>query len=255
MAEAVTRHAISDRIAVALDVPEPPSALLVIEQTHNHVGWYKVGLELIAGQHAFQVVDWIRQFGGKVFYDIKLNDIPTTVERAVKAASGLGVDLINVHATAGVEAMRKAVEAAGSKTKVAAVTVLTSMDAQNLAEIGFNIHGWSDQQAVGDLVCLLARRANEAGVTHLICSPKDLEALKAEGLAEKFVTVTPGIRPAWAAANDQKRVMTPAEAMAAGSNIVVIGRPITNPPDGYTRESAAKAVYDEIYSSSSPSGS
>lgn len=256
----VTKHAISDRIAVALDVPDTSSALLVIEQTHVFVGWYKVGLELIASQHAIRVVDWIKKYGGKVFYDIKLNDIPTTVERAVKAARELGVDLINVHATAGVEAMKKAVEAAGDKTKVAAVTVLTSMDADNLRDVGFYMQGeYTDADLVGAQVCRLAQRAYEAGVPYLICSPKDLEYLKRDHLVGepwgKFKTVTPGIRPAWAAANDQKRVMTPAEAIAAGSDIVVIGRPIVSPPDGHTREGAAKAVYDEIYSSSSASGS
>ncbi len=251
----VTHHAISNRIVVALDVPDPSSALLVIEQTHHCVGWYKVGLELIAGQNANRVVEWIKNFGGKVFYDIKLNDIPTTVERAVKAARVLGVDLINVHATAGVDAMKRAVEAAGDTTKVAAVTVLTSMNADNLRDVGFRMDGeYTDADLVGVQVCRLAQRAYEAGVPYLICSPKDLGYLKRERLAEKFKTVTPGIRPGWAAANDQKRVMSPAEAILAGADMVVVGRPITDPPPDFTRESAAKAVYDEI-SSSSPSGS
>ncbi len=245
--------ATSDRIIVALDVPDVSSALLVIEQTHEYVGWYKVGLELIASQEAARVIGWIKRFGGKVFYDIKLNDIPTTVERAVRASRGLSVDLINIHATAGVEAMRKAKEAAGEATTVAAVTVLTSMDANDLLDLGFHMpEECTDADRVGAQVCKLAQRVYEAGLTHLICSPKDLDYLKREHLVGepwgKFKTVTPGIRPAWAAANDQKRVMTPAEAMAAGANMIVVGRPITNPPDGYTRESAAKAVYDEVYS-------
>jgi orotidine-5'-phosphate decarboxylase len=115
------------------------------------VGWYKVGLELIASQEAAKVIGWIKQYGGKVFYDIKLNDTPTTVERAVRVFRGLSVDLINMHATAGVEAMRKAKEAAGKAMTVAAVTVLTSMDAQDLSSLGFDMHGRSDADAVGSV--------------------------------------------------------------------------------------------------------
>ncbi len=253
--------AIATRIIVALDVSDPAEASQIIRETKQYVGWYKVGLELIAGQNCSQVVSWIKQAGCKVFYDIKLNDIPTTVEKAVKAARSLEVDLINVHATAGVEAMRKAKEAAGEATMVAAVTVLTSMNHDDLRSLGFDmstdVAGYScDDDVVGGLVTTLASQAHLAGIPALICSSKDLEYLRREDLFDKFIKITPGIRPTWATANDQKRVMTPSEAILAGSDMIVVGRPITNPPDGMTRNEAARQVYAEIWDAQlSPSGS
>lgn len=236
-----------DRLCVALDVPDVSSALLVIEQTNQYVGWYKVGLELIAGQNGERVIGWIKQAKAKVFYDIKLHDIPTTVARSVRAAKRLGVDMINVHAMAGLEAMQAAVEAAGDELTVAAVTVLTSMDFNSLHQIRSDVHGYyTEEDGVGSLVCDLARLANKAGVPGLICSPKDLPYLKSGELFNKFTKVTPGIRPAWAGADDQKRIMTPAEAMAVGSDIIVVGRPITAAAD---REDAARQVFAEINSS------
>lgn len=236
----------ADKIIVALDVPDYAQANEIISDTWHYVGWYKVGLELIATQNCASIIGLIKQTGRKVFYDIKLHDIPTTVERAVKAARRLSVDLINMHATAGVEAMRKAKEAAGDALSVAAVTVLTSMDAHDLGEVGFEVHGRTDADAVGRLVTTLAQRVHEAGIDHLICSPADLDRLKVEGLSEKFKKITPGVRPVWAASNDQKRIMTPADAIRAGADMIVVGRPITNPPDGLSRHEAANRIYNDV---------
>lgn len=248
--------AVSDRIIVALDVSDPAKAWQIINETKQYVGWYKIGLELIATQNCAQIISWVKQADRKVFYDIKLHDIPTTVERAVKAARGLGVDLINVHALSGVEAMQRAKDAAGDAMMVAAVTVLTSMDYNDLLQLGFDMSGfWTDDHALEGKVVNLASLAYKAGVPGLICSAKDLSALDYHHLRDKFITITPAIRPEWAAANDQKRITTPAAAVRAGSSKMVVGRPITDPPAGFTRETAAKAVYDEIYSLSSASSS
>jgi orotidine-5'-phosphate decarboxylase len=188
----------------------------------------KIGLELIAAQEAGLTVAHARRYGAKVFLDIKLDDIPTTVARAVHAARHLGVDLINVHATAGQRAMAEAVKAAGGSMMVAAVTVLTSLDVADLSDLGFDVSGeYLDADVVGRLVCVLAKQAAAAGIPALICSPQDLHYLRLEGLLEKFKTITPGVRPSWAGANDQKRIMTPTEALKAGADYLVIGRPIT----------------------------
>jgi len=236
-----------DRLMVALDVPDVSSALVVIEQTHQHVGWYKIGLELIASQNADKVLGWVKKHEARAFFDIKLNDIPTTVGRSVRAAKKLGVDLINVHATAGLAAMKAAVEEAGDETMVAAVTILTSLDCNDLEKCRFDISGhMSDASAVGSLVSDLACLAAEAKVPAIICSPRDLPYLVNGGVFDKFVKITPGVRPAWAAANDQKRAMSPADAIEAGADKLVVGRPITAPPDGLTCSQAAQKILAEI---------
>ncbi len=240
-----------DRVIVALDAPNAAEALMIVEQTHKYVGCYKVGLELIVSQHANSVIAGIKHRGAKVFLDAKLNDIPTTVGRTV-ATVAHDVHMINVHAMCGIEAMSAAVKSAkeaeaDNKCMVLAVTVLTSLSAIDLEKIGIQISGeYTDEDAVGQLVVKLAQAAKQAGVTGLICSPKDIGYLQREHIDASFWKVTPGIRPSWTAANDQKRIMTPSEAVKAGSDYIVIGRPITQPPDGITREEAAHRVFDEL---------
>lgn len=227
------------KIVLALDTHDVSTALLAIEQTAEHVGYFKVGLELICSMNGWKIMEWIKVFKSKIFYDVKLHDIPNTVGRAVASVCDK-VDLINVHASAGIDAMKAAVANAGN-CKVLAVTVLTSMQKQDLDLIGFQADA-----SVEDVVRNMAHMAKSAGVHGLICSPLELEMLKREGLADGFLKVIPGIRPTWAVANDQKRVMTPADAVQAGADLIVIGRPVMSPPDGFTRESAVKKIVDEI---------
>jgi orotidine-5'-phosphate decarboxylase len=191
-----------ERIIVALDVPDASSALPILQQTHQLVGCYKIGLELIAAQEAGLTVAHARRYGAKV----------------------------------------------------AAVTVLTSLDVADLSDLGFDVSGeYLDADVVGRLVCVLAKQAAAAGIPALICSPQDLHYLRLEGLLEKFKTITPGVRPSWAGANDQKRIMTPTEALKAGADYLVIGRPITNPPDGMSIMEAARRILDEVTQASSSS--
>lgn len=238
-----------DRLIMALDVATVAEALTIIRETHEHVGWYKVGLELIAAQQAQQVIEQVKFYGCKVFFDIKLNDIPTTIKKSVAAVANK-VDMINVHCTAGLAGMEAAVEAAGESCLVAAVTVLTSFDHDSLRPLRFDLNGhYTNEDAVGALVCDFARLARKAGVTALICSPKDIKYLKGEGLDTSFRKVTPGVRPTWAAADDQKRVLTPKLALLDGSDMLVVGRPITSPPEAVgSRGEAARLVLEEMAS-------
>ncbi len=193
--------------------------------------WVKVGLELFtAGGPA--VVEQLRQQGLRVFLDLKFHDIPATMAGACRSAARLGAELITVHACAGAEALAAAQEGAAEGARSAglaeptllAVTVLTSWDPLRFAE------ELRVQEPVASYVNRLARLAAAAGVGGCVCSPLEVAALRAEH-PRPFALVTPGIRPAGSARGDQKRVMTPAEALAAGASHLVIGRPITAAPD------------------------
>jgi orotidine-5'-phosphate decarboxylase len=158
----------------------------------------------------------VRERGGRVFLDLKLHDIPETVARAAASAARLGVDLLTVHAGGGAEMLRRAVDAAGS-TGILAVTVLTSASESDLEADG----------VVGSIAAAVARRARlaaAAGVRGLVCSPHELAEVK--GAAPRLLTVVPGVRPAGAALGDQKRVATPAGAISAGADYLVVGRPV-----------------------------
>lgn len=210
-----------DRIIVALDVDSLDKAKSFVEQLAPHVGCFKVGLELLTAVGAPKVVEFIHSLNGYVFYDGKFNDIPNTVAGAAKAVAGLNVKMFNVHASAGVEAMMAAI-ANKEQSLVLAVTVLTSLE-ENNAHLIFG--GPSKAK-----VLQLARDAKIAGCDGIICSPQELELLGKQKELASLLKVTPGVRPEWAAAGDQKRIMTPAEAIKAGATALVIGRPITKPP-------------------------
>ena len=199
------------RIAVALDVLDVPSALrLADELVPLGVRWFKVGLDLwIHGGP--DVVRALKDRGVRVFLDLKLHDIPHQVALATAAAAQLGAELLTIHASGGREMIRAAVGAAGT-TKILAVTVLTSLSA-----------------AEGE-VARLAALAHGAGAHGVVCSPLEAAELRAR-YAPPFLLVTPGIRPADASADDQQRTATPEAAIAAGSDLLVIGRPITGAPD------------------------
>lgn len=229
---------IQDRIIVALDVRGLGEAKALVQELTPHVGCFKVGLQLLTSVGAPKVVEFLHGLGGKVFLDGKFNDIPNTVGEAAQAASALGVAMFNVHASAGIEAMMAAVRNKGA-SQVLAVTVLTSLDEDNTSSI-FGA-------PVKAKVLQLARDAKIAGVDGIICSPQELEFLGKRRELDGLLRVMPGIRPEWAAAGDQKRVMTPGDAIIAGATALVIGRPITRPPKEIGKPAdAARRIAEEI---------
>jgi orotidine-5'-phosphate decarboxylase len=223
-----------DRIIVALDVDNLDKAKSLVESLAPHVGCFKVGLELLTAVGAPKVVGFVHSLGGQVFYDGKFDDISNTVGGAAKAVAGLNVKMFNIHASAGVETMIAAVANKG-QSLVLAVTVLTSLE-ENNAHLIFG----SPSKAK---VLQLARDAKIAG------SPQELKLIGKQKELGSMLKVTPGIRPEWAVAGDQKRITTPADAIKAGATSLVIGRPITKPPTEIgTPVDAAKKITEEIAS-------
>ena len=212
-----------DKIIVALDLPSVEAARNLISALAGDVAWYKVGLQLfVLGGPA--LVHEIKASGAKIFLDLKFHDIPNTVRHAVKSACTLGVDMLTIHLCGGSEMCQAAIEGKGtSSTIVLGVTVLTSQNETTLSEIGVN-------RSVSEQVVSLAGVAKATGVTGLIASPLELEPLRKE-FGRSLLIVTPGVRPAWSAADDQKRFTTPAGALKLGADYLVIGRPITASPD------------------------
>ncbi len=212
-------------IIVALDFPAAEPALAFVERLEPGSCRLKIGKELftVAGP---DLVRRIVDRGFDVFLDLKYHDIPNTVAAACRAAAGLGVWMLNVHALGGrhmLEAAREAVEGAGHRPRLIAVTILTSMGPDDLAEIGL-----AGEPA--EHVRRLAALAESAGLDGVVCSPREVAMLRTERRKD-FLLVTPGIRPAGSATGDQKRIMTPADALRAGSTHLVIGRPVTQAPD------------------------
>lgn len=185
-----------------------------------------------------KVIEFIHSLGGQVFYDGKFDDIPNTVGRASKAVAGMNVWMFNVHASAGIETMISAVSNKG-QSLVLAVTVLTSLE-ENNANLIFG--GPSKAK-----VLQFARDIKLAGCDGIICSPQELELLDRQKELKNLLKITPGVRPEWASTSDQKRVMTPAEAVKTGATALVIGRPITKPPEKIgTAVDAVKKIEEEI---------
>jgi len=213
------------RVIVALDYPDLESALAMAGRLEPGRARVKVGKELFtrAGPRA---VEALTSRGFEVFLDLKYHDIPNTVAASCRAAADLGVWMVNVHALGGrrmLEAAREALVAAGRPVRLVAVTVLTSLDRADLAELGF---GEEPRQ----LAVRLARLTGDCGLDGVVCSPREILPLRAV-LPPPFVLVTPGIRPAGSAVGDQKRVMGPREAVALGATYLVVGRPITAAED------------------------
>lgn len=228
---------IKDRIIVALDVDRLEKAESLITSLSPYVSCFKVGLELLTAVGAPKVVEFVHSFGGLVFYDGKFNDIPHTVGRASKSVAGLNVKMFNVHAASGVDALAAAVANKGSSL-VLAVTVLTSLD-ENNTNLVFS-------SARNAKVLQFARDAVLAGCDGIVCSAKELEFLNKQKELIGLLKVTPGTRPLWAPSDDQKQIMTPAEAIRLGA-IIVVGRPITNPPKEIgTPVEAIKKISEEI---------
>jgi orotidine-5'-phosphate decarboxylase len=209
------------KVVIALDYASSDAALEFVSSLNMNDCRLKVGKELFAiGGPA--LVRALVEKGFDVFLDLKYHDIPNTVAKAVAAAAKMGVWMVNVHASGGskmMKAARKALEDIENPPILIAVTVLTSMQSEDLAEIGLDV----DPQAQ---VLRLARLAQESGMDGVVCSAQEVEMLRTE-LGPDFCLVTPGIRPAGSDVNDQKRIMTPSDAIKAGSSYLVIGRPIT----------------------------
>jgi orotidine-5'-phosphate decarboxylase len=242
-----TTAEVRDRIIVALDVATADEARELVRELKDHVGMFKVGLELISSV-GIGVVQQVVELGGSVFLDGKFHDIPNTVAGAARAATRLAVRMFNVHATGGLEMMRSAVVAARDEASalgrerplVLAVTLLTSID-ESAMNRELRIPGRLEAQVVH-----LAGLANQADLDGVIASPHEIEAVRAN-VSKDMLVVTPGVRPVWAAAQDQKRVMTPGEAISRGASYVVIGRPITRPPAEIgTPVAAVRHITDEI---------
>lgn len=213
------------RVIVALDYPEPSLALEFVEKLSPSLCRLKIGKELftIAGP---QFVRQVVAKGFDVFLDLKFHDIPNTVVAACRAASDLGVWMVNVHASGGskmMEAARTAIQSTGADTKLIAVTVLTSMGDEDLIEIG--VHGGAQAQ-----VLKLAQLSSDSGMDGVVCSAQEATLIK-DKVGSDFLTVTPGIRLAGGDAGDQKRIMTPVAAINNGADYLVIGRSITKAED------------------------
>lgn len=224
-------------IYVALDTPALDAASAIATRVAPYVGGLKVGLEFVSANGP-EGVRTIIKSGRPVFLDVKLHDIPNTVAGAMKALAPLGAAIINVHASGGPAMMRAAAEAAASvqpRPKVIAVTVLTSLEAADLASMG--ISGSPLEQVVR-----LAKLTKESGIDGVVCSPLEIEAVRA-ACGPDFLIVTPGVRPAGGALDDQRRVMTPKRALASGADLLVIGRPITGAADP---AEAARAIAADL---------
>ena len=237
-----------ERIIIALDASSIEEAASLADEI-GPVGALKVGLELITSCGAPQVVKEISK-RGRIFFDAKFKDIPNTVLGAARAAVRMGVWMFNVHALGGLEMMRSARAGAEEEAKklnapkplIIAVTVLTSLDKDSLGEIGFGSIKTADE--IKGLAVRLALLAKKAGLDGVVASPDEIEPIK-KACGEDFLVVAPGVRPKWAASNDQKRITTPAEAINRGADFIVIGRPVTRPPTGGPK-SALERILEEI---------
>ncbi|MBQ7416573.1 MAG: orotidine-5'-phosphate decarboxylase [Acidaminococcaceae bacterium] len=230
------------RLIAALDFPTVEAAKKAVEEIGDAVAYYKVGMELYyaAGN---DMIRFLKEHDKKVFLDLKLQDIPNTVASALKVEARLGVDMINVHAVGGkkmMEAAAKAVketaeELGVERPKLIAVTILTSMDEEQFADLNY-------KNSIPEQVVALAKLAKAAGLDGVVASPKEAAAIR-EACGPDFLIVTPGVRPAGSALDDQSRVTTPAQAFANGSTHIVVGRPIMKAEN---RKQAAEAIVEEI---------
>ena len=231
-----------ERIIAALDVPDLQAAAALAEKLAGHVGLFKIGLELFVA-HGKAALDAVAPFGLPVFLDLKLHDIPQTVESAARGAGALGVAMVTVHASGGaamVTAARRGLHQGAAKAgkplpRLLAVTVLTSLGDEELAAIGL-------QGPASEAVLRLGRLAIDAGADGLVCSPAEVARLR-QALGSHPLLVVPGIRPPGSQAGDQRRTGTPREAIVDGATYLVIGRPLKDSPDP---AAAADAIARDI---------
>ena len=221
----------TDKIVVALDVATKSEAMRLVEQLREQISFFKIGLQLYTAEGP-EIVQALTASGAKIFLDLKLHDIPNTVARAVESASELGVQMLTIHLSGGSEMIRAAVAARKREMSILGVTVLTSSTQHTLDEIGI-------EEQLDRHVSRLGNLGVAAGIDGLVASPFEARFLRSE-FGDKIKIVVPGVRPSWSEPGDQKRFMTPREAIAAGADHLVIGRPITahkNP-----REAVAKIL-------------
>lgn len=208
------------KLILALDLPDRESALKILDGLRGKLEWVKIGLQMYL-KYGANFVREVSGMGFKIFLDLKLFDIPNTVASAVESVSALPVSMLTIHASGGREMMRRAVESAAERNPellILGVTVLTSFDADSLAETGVELEPeWQVEK--------LAKLAVDSGLKGLVCSPLEIEGLRSI-LPEDTELVTPGVRPSGSSADEQKRIMTPADAARAGSDFIVVGRPI-----------------------------
>ncbi len=227
-----------DRIIFALDVPNLPEAIKYLDLLKDSVGVFKVGLELFTACGP-DVVKAVKERSGRsVFLDMKFHDIPATVKGAMRSASALGAEFVTVHCDEGKGLLKAVVEGNIGKTKVLGVTVLTSLSGEDLVEIGID----AKYRNPVDLVLHRARLAKMAGCAGVVCSGLEASAVKKE-FGEGFLVITPGIRSSGDDKGDQKRAVTPYEAIMNGADYIVVGRPIRNAPDP---KKAAAIIAEEI---------
>jgi orotidine-5'-phosphate decarboxylase len=215
-----------DKLIVALDVETPTKALDLVKELRHVAGMFKVGSQLFTAAGP-QIVRDIIALDSKVFLDLKFHDIPHQVAGAARSAAELGVSLFTIHASGGSEMMQRAVAAVakvGNETAVLAISVLTSIDANILSQIGVNT-------TPSESVLRLVKLAEASGVDGVVASPQEIESIRKTISNPNFLVVTPGIRPANNESADQKRVATPAAAISAGASYLVVGRPITGAAD------------------------
>jgi orotidine 5''-phosphate decarboxylase, subfamily 1 len=225
-------------IIFALDVNSADEAREMVRKIPPSISYVKVGLALISAQEAGIVAKMLQAIGKEVFWDGKFADIPNTVAKATSNAARFDVSMINVHASSGMEAIKAAVANRGSSF-ILGVTILTSIDETECVSIFGN--------KPNAKVIQFARMLLQADVHGIICSPKEVELLGKYREFDKLLKITPGVRPEWASAGDQKRVMTPREAIEAGATHLVIGRPISSPPPEIgSPEKAAAMIIGEI---------
>ncbi len=236
----MTRDAARNKIIFALDVNEFSDVEKWASLIADRVGMFKVGKQLYTACGP-AVVRMIQRHGGEVFLDLKYHDIPNTVAMASLEAARLGVKLFNLHALGGYEMMATTVETldrefrGAERPKVLAVTILTSSTEETLRAVGID-------RPVPEMVVRLAQLAKRAGIDGVVASPQETPLIR-EACGKEFLIVTPGVRPAFASTDDQKRIMTPAAAVAAGADYLVIGRPISAAADPV---GAAGAIVEEI---------
>jgi len=236
----MTREEARRKIIFAMDVADMAeidkwSALL-----SGSVGMFKIGKQLFTATGP-AAVQKVQENGGRVFLDLKYHDIPNTVAMATLEAARMGVDLVNLHALGGYDMMARTVETlenefkGGERTKVLAVTILTSSTEETLKGVGIDY-------PVADMVVRLAKLARSAGIDGVVASPQEVKLIR-EACGPDFLIVTPGVRPSFASVDDQKRIMTPGEAVSSGADYLVIGRPISAAADP---AAAAELIIDEI---------
>ena len=233
-----------NQLIVALDVGNLATANWLVTTLSDDVKWFKIGKQLFTAVGPASV-KLLHEAKKNIFLDLKFHDIPNTVAGAVASATKIGANIINIHASGGLEMMRAAGEAAEKqaselsipKPTLLGVTILTSIDEANFQR------DFGTQRRLKDQVAYLAELSQKAGLEGVVASPLEIELIR-KVCGNDFVIVTPGVRPAWAASNDQQRVMTPGEAINAGADCIVVGRPITaadNPRE------AARTILQEIY--------